>query len=102
MKRFVILYHAPVSAAQQMASATPEQMKAGMDAMAWAKKAGSAIVDLGAPLGNAKMVKRSAVTASGTMVTGYSISSITFDRHCSRVAEGSSPPSYVGVLNRNS
>ncbi len=34
-----------------MAGATPEQAQAGMDAwQAWAKKAGPAIVDLGAPL----------------------------------------------------
>jgi hypothetical protein len=40
-----------------MASATPEQTKAGMDAwMAWAGKAGGAIVDLGAPLGDGKAV----------------------------------------------
>jgi hypothetical protein len=34
-----------------MASATPEQARAGMEAwQAWAAKAGSAIVDLGAPV----------------------------------------------------
>ena len=34
-----------------MAKATPEQAKAGMDPwMAWAGKAGKAVVDLGAPL----------------------------------------------------
>lgn len=50
MTKFLVLYRAPVSAAEQMAAATPEQAKAGMDAwMQWAAKAGSAIVDMGAP-----------------------------------------------------
>jgi hypothetical protein len=54
MTKFLVLYHAAASAREQMASATPEQAKAGMDAwMAWAGKAGDAVVDLGAPLGEA-------------------------------------------------
>jgi hypothetical protein len=57
MAKFLVLYRAPMSAREQMASATPEQAKAGMDAwMAWAGKAGGAIVDLGAPLGDRKAV----------------------------------------------
>ena len=51
--KFLILYHSTVSARDQMAQATPEQMKAGMAAwMAWANSAKGAIVDLGSPLGN--------------------------------------------------
>jgi hypothetical protein len=74
MTKFLVLYYAPVSAAQQMASATPEQAKAGMEAwMAWAKKAGGAIVELGAPLSNGKRLEGSSVSNSGTMVAGYSI-----------------------------
>lgn len=53
MKKFLVLYRAPVSAIQQMTQATPEQAKAGMDAwMGWTEKVGAAIVDMGAPLGN--------------------------------------------------
>ena len=74
MKKFVVLYHAPVSAREQMAGATPEQAKAGMDAwMTWAKKAGNAIVDLGAPLGNGRGLKGASVAQSSTTVVGYSI-----------------------------
>ena len=52
MAKFMILYRATTSAREQMAGATPEQMKAGMDAwMTWAGKAGDAVVDLGTPLG---------------------------------------------------
>jgi hypothetical protein len=66
MKKFLVLYLSSVPAKEQMAKAPPEQAKAGMDMwMAWAKKAGSAIVDLGAPLAG--------VGASSSKVTGFSI-----------------------------
>jgi hypothetical protein len=53
MKKYLVLYRAPVSAREQMAKGTPEQQKAGMEAwMAWAKRAGSAIVEMGSPLGD--------------------------------------------------
>jgi len=71
MKKFLVLYHAPVSAREQMAGATPEQAKAGMDAwMTWAKKAGNAIVDLGSPLGNGRGLKGASVSNSSATVVG--------------------------------
>ena len=74
MKKFLVLYYAPVSAMQQMANATSEQAKAGMDAwMAWAKKAGTAIVDLGMPLGSVKKLGAKTTGNAGDNVTGYSI-----------------------------
>ena len=51
MPKYLVLYRSPVSAREQMASATGEQAKAGIEAwQAWAGRAGSAVVDLGAPL----------------------------------------------------
>ena len=39
MSKFMVLYRAPLSAREQMASATPEQMQAGLEAwQAWAAK----------------------------------------------------------------
>lgn len=65
MKKFLVLYHSSTSAAEQMADATPEQAKAGMDAwMSWAGEAGAAIVDMGAPLGDSVML-------SGDTPDGY-------------------------------
>jgi hypothetical protein len=54
MKKFLVIYNSSMSAMEQMKNATPEQAKAGMDAwMQWAGKAGTAIVDLGSPVGPA-------------------------------------------------
>lgn len=74
MKKFLVLYSSSVSAADQMAKATPEQAKAGMELwMAWAKSAGPAIVDLGAPLGPALRVANGALTKTDGKVGGFSI-----------------------------
>jgi hypothetical protein len=73
MKKFMILYMAPVSAEQQM-NVSPEEMKKGMEPwMAWFKKAGTAIVDMGTPLGNGMNYTKSGATKSKSEVTGYTI-----------------------------
>src|SRR5262249_18506478 len=57
MTKFLVLYRSPTTARDQLASATPEQAQAGMEAwMAWAGKAGDAVADLGAPLDEAGTV----------------------------------------------
>ncbi|HMF97530.1 MAG TPA: hypothetical protein VKE96_24690 [Vicinamibacterales bacterium] len=74
MKKFLVLYKSSVPAAQQMASATPEQMKAGMDLWnAWAQQAQKAIVDLGMPLGNPQEIAGASVRHSDSKVAGFSI-----------------------------
>ncbi len=71
MTKFLVLYRTTVSSKDQMMGATPEQMKAGMDAwMAWFKKVGPAIVDGGAPLGESALIKGK--TGSGH-IGGYTI-----------------------------
>ncbi|HET7049402.1 MAG TPA: hypothetical protein VFI54_14160 [Solirubrobacteraceae bacterium] len=69
MAGFLVLYRAPVSAREQMANVTPEQVRAGMALWrAWAGRAGDAIVDLGAPLADAAVVAtaRRTTTSPGT------------------------------------
>ena len=74
MKKFLVLYKSSVPAAQQIASATPEQMKAGMDLWkAWAQQAQKAIIDLGMPLAHANEVAGSSVRPSDSRVSGFSI-----------------------------
>jgi len=75
MKKFLVLYQSTVSASEQMKNATPQQAKAGMDAwMAWARRAGSGIVDMGSPVASAGRVSGSAqVGAGNSQVGGFSI-----------------------------
>jgi hypothetical protein len=74
MKKFLVLYKAPVASFDQMMKASPEQQKAGMDAwMAWGKKAGSSIVDMGAPLGKALSVTPTGASPIRNDLGGYSI-----------------------------
>src|SRR5215471_17513319 len=72
MTKFMVLYRSALSARDQIASATPEQAKAGMEAwMHWAGKAGDAVVDLGAPLAPATHVGPGSSGAGE--LSGYSI-----------------------------
>jgi len=74
MKKFLVLYKAPLASFDEIMKATPEQQKAGMDAwMAWAAKASSFVVDLGAPLGKTLKVTPAGVSPSRNDIGGYSI-----------------------------
>jgi hypothetical protein len=74
MTRYMVLYRASTSAAEQMAKATPEQARAGMEAwMKWASQAGDAIVDLGSPLGETVTVTGDSVSEGRSELGGYSI-----------------------------
>lgn len=75
MKKFIVIYHADADAMKQMASATPEQQKAGMAQwMVWAQKCGDKLVDLGAPLmGGQALGTNGTSTNSKREVTGYSV-----------------------------
>jgi hypothetical protein len=74
MKKFLVLYRSSTPARELMASSTPEQMQAGMDAWeAWTKQAGDAIVDLGSPVGDAQRVGAASGSAGGSQTTGFSI-----------------------------
>ena len=69
----MILYMAPVSAEMQM-NVSPEEMKKGMELwMAWYKKCGKAIVDMGAPLGKGVCLDKKGNSEAQTQVTGYTI-----------------------------
>ena len=73
MKKFMILYMAPVSAEQQV-NVSAEEMKKGMEPwLAWFKKCGKAIIDQGNPLGNGVNITKTASSKGKTQVTGYSI-----------------------------
>ena len=72
MSKYLLLYRSTVSAADQMANATPEQAQAGMDLwMSWAGRVGDAMVDMGAPTNNVGSV--GAAPTGDAVVGGYSI-----------------------------
>ena len=74
MKKFLVLYKAPLASFDQLLKMPPEQQKAGMDAwMAWSKKAGSALVDMGAPLGKTLKVTSGGPSPTRNDIGGYSI-----------------------------
>ena len=73
LKKFMILYMAPVSAEAQM-NASPEEIEKGMEPwLAWFKKGGKAFVDAGTPLGNGMHFTKRGSSKGKTEVTGYSI-----------------------------
>lgn len=86
MKKYLILHRAPVSAREQMASATPERAKAGMDAwMGWAKQAGPAIVDMGAPLGDPIAIGGKAGTGH---IGGYGVVQASSEEEARKLFDG--------------
>jgi hypothetical protein len=82
MTKYLVLYRSSQSALDQMAQATPEQAEAGMQEwMAWAGRAGGAVVDLGTPLAPLSDVQ-------GESVGGYSILQAESDDAVNAVLEG--------------
>ena len=75
MKKFIVIYHAPIDALQQTANASPEEMEKGMEQwMVWAQKCGDKLVDMGNPLmGGVKLGADGTSSPSAKQVSGYSI-----------------------------
>jgi hypothetical protein len=77
MKKFLVVYHAPMDAAamERMANFTPEQMAKGFEAWTnWAQRCGDRLVDMGSPLtGGQQLGVGGSVKGSERNVTGYSI-----------------------------
>jgi hypothetical protein len=75
MKKFIIIYHAPLAAMQQTMSPTPEQMAKGMELWkSWAMRCGNKLLDLGSPIKNGQVIDtRGQVKNSDSQMTGYSI-----------------------------
>jgi hypothetical protein len=71
VSKFMILYRADISAREQMTNATPEQMRAGLEAWrVWATRVDYALADLGAPLAHTTHVGPG---AASTDVCGYTL-----------------------------
>lgn len=74
MKKFIVLYYSPAAAMQKMATASPEEMKAGeKEWMDWFDSNGDGIVDRGEYFASGyRFVGDTGEDASGK-VTGYSM-----------------------------
>ena len=84
MTKYLVLYRAKTTAAEQMAQGTPEQAQAAMEAWgAWAARAGDAVLDLGSPLGLVE-----AGGDEGDPIGGYSILQADSSEALARVLDG--------------
>lgn len=73
MKKYIVIYHAPKAAMENMPF-DPDSMKEGMKLwMSWAQKCGDGLIDLGSPLGGGQSLRKSGSSASKREVVGYSI-----------------------------
>jgi hypothetical protein len=74
MRRYIVLYDAPVGVAERFAQVTPEEAMAGMQLWVdWAQKIGSGLVDPGKPLGNAVKVTTNGAARTESNIVGMSI-----------------------------
>jgi hypothetical protein len=87
MSKFLVLYRADVAAAEQMAHATPEQRKAGMQAWReWFGKASDAVADGGSP-----------VSGEDKTIAGYSILQAGSRQALDKILDGH-PHTKVGTI----
>ncbi len=74
MKQYIVLYTAPITAAERFAQVTPEAAQQGMKLwFDWKEKLGSGLVDLGKQLGNAMKVTKDGITKTESNIVGMSI-----------------------------
>jgi hypothetical protein len=74
VKKFLVLYHMPLSFAEMAKDADPAAMKAGMEAwMAWFGRLGDHVVDMGTPLTGGRRLTASGGSPSERNVVCYSI-----------------------------
>ena len=75
MKKFIVIYHAPMDAMKQMANTSKEDQAKGMEAwMSWSQQCGDKLLDMGSPLMNGQELKPGGGSSNSAKgVTGYSI-----------------------------
>ena len=74
MKKYLVLYTAPIEASQQMAETSPEDQAKGMEAwMEWARRCGEKLVDLGSPLTGGQKLSSGGGSNSNLNLAGYSV-----------------------------
>lgn len=90
MKKFIIIYHAPVDALRQVLQANAEDTEKVMEAWkAWAKKCGENLVNPGNPLmSGLKMNADGSSSLSQKQVCGYSVIQADNIQEAKKMLEG--------------
>lgn len=89
MKKFIVIYYAPMDAMKQAASSTPEEQQKGMEGwMIWAEKCGDHLIDMGAPLANGIALTTESSNISTKEVTGYSVLQANDMKHAETLLQG--------------
>ena len=74
MRQYIVLYSAPLTAAERFAQVTREEAQQGMQLwFDWKVKIGTGLVDLGKQLGHAMKVTKTGVAKSDSTIVGMSI-----------------------------
>ena len=73
MAKFVFIYHAPTTPAENTPTDPAEMEKVMGQWMAWAGRVGDGMVDFGTPLANGSQVTPDGTSASTREVVGYTI-----------------------------
>ena len=74
MKKYLVLYHMPMSFMEMAQDADPKAMQAGREAwMAWFEGCGDQLVDKGTPLAGGRKLTAAGNAPSGRNVVCYSI-----------------------------
>lgn len=74
MTRYVVMYHAPISARERLRQATREQAMAGVQQwIDWSARLGDRLIDPGRPLGAAMKVTASGVEPVDSNIVGISV-----------------------------
>lgn len=74
MKKYLVLYMAPLSSFDNSMKMSKEDMKKGMEAWRkWMKESQKFLVEGGSPLGKTKRVSPDGITDTRNMIGGYSI-----------------------------
>ncbi|HSX15016.1 MAG TPA: YciI family protein [Candidatus Saccharimonadales bacterium] len=71
MKKFILLYNGPATPMEEMTKEQGEKVTKGWQD--WMEKIGSALVDVGAPMANGKVVVDDGSSGTATELNGYSI-----------------------------
>ncbi|MCY4627161.1 MAG: hypothetical protein OXE58_06275, partial [Acidobacteria bacterium] len=74
VKKYLVLYHMPMSFMEMAQDADPAEMKAGMEAwMAWFHRCGDQLVDMGTQLSGGRRLTSAGSSPSERNVVCYSI-----------------------------